>query len=245
MTCTCTVPATFTATITATIRLVGFDDPLSSGRPGRDDKHPQEAVSMCIRRSTLVWLLLALAPAGARADVATLKIATLAPEGSAWMKLFGDWKGAIEKRTSGQVKIKFYAGGVAGDERDVVRKMRLGQMSGAAITAVGLGLIQPDVRVLEIPFLFRDESELDLVRGTLAGEFHKKFEDKGYQLLAWGDVGPVRLLTNVPLRDKADLQKLRCGCGATIHWPPSSTSGWASTPCRWACPTCSPRCRPA
>jgi TRAP-type C4-dicarboxylate transport system substrate-binding protein len=157
--------------------------------------------------AALVSILLLCAPA--RAEVQTLKIATLAPEGSAWMKLFGDWKAAIEKRTAGQVKLKFYAGGVAGDERDVVRKMRLGQMSGAAITAVGLGLIQPDVRVLEIPFLFRDESELDLVRGTLDAEFRKKFEDKGYQLLAWGDVGPVRLLTNVPLREKADLQKVK------------------------------------
>jgi TRAP-type C4-dicarboxylate transport system substrate-binding protein len=87
--------------------------------------------------------------------------------------------------------------------------MRLGQMSGAAITAVGLGLIQPDVRVLEIPFLFHDESELDLVRNALAADFHKKFEDRGYELLAWGDVGPVRLLTNVPLRDKSDLQKIK------------------------------------
>jgi TRAP-type C4-dicarboxylate transport system substrate-binding protein len=156
----------------------------------------------------LALAFLALA-APARAEVTTLKIATLAPEGSAWMKLFGDWKGAIEKRTEGQVKLKFYAGGVAGDERDVVRKMRLGQMGGAAITAVGLGLIQPDVRVLEIPFLFRDENELDLVRDTLDGDFHKKFEEKGYVLLAWGDVGPVRLLTNVPLREKADLQKVK------------------------------------
>jgi TRAP-type C4-dicarboxylate transport system substrate-binding protein len=153
--------------------------------------------------------LLLLLPAPARAEVVTLKIATLAPEGSAWMKLFGDWKGAIDKRTAGQVKVKFYAGGVAGDERDVVRKMRLGQMSGAAVTAVGLGLIQPDVRVLEIPFLFNDEAELDLVRGALDQEFRKKFQDKGYQLLAWGDVGPVRLLTNTALRDKGDLQKVK------------------------------------
>ena len=157
----------------------------------------------------LALVLACLSSPAARADGQVLKIATLAPEGSAWMKVFGDWKANVDKRTAGAVKIKFYAGGVAGDERDVVRKMRLGQMSGAAITAVGLGLIQPDVRVLEIPFLFRDESELDLVRTTLDGEFRKKFEDKGYELLAWGDVGPVRLFTNTPLRERADLQKIK------------------------------------
>jgi len=155
-------------------------------------------------------LALSTAPGRAHAQgVQTIKMATLAPEGSAWMKLFGEWKAAIDKRTGGQVKVKFYAGGVAGDERDVVRKMRLGQMGGAAITAVGLGLIQPDVRVLEVPFLFKDESELDLVRTALDGEFRKKFEAQGYVLLAWGDVGPVRLFTNVPLREKADLQKVK------------------------------------
>jgi TRAP-type C4-dicarboxylate transport system substrate-binding protein len=162
------------------------------------------------RRLTLALALAAtvLLAAPAHAEV-TLKIATLAPEGSSWMKLFGDWKAAVDKRTGGQVKVKFYAGGVAGDERDVVRKMRLGQMSGAAITAVGLGVIQPDVRVLEIPFLFKDEADLDLVRTTLDGEFRKKFDDQGYHFLAWGDVGPVRLLTNTPLRDRADLQKIK------------------------------------
>jgi len=152
--------------------------------------------------------LLGLAPA-AHADAQTIKLATLAPEGSSWMKLFGEWKAAIEKRTGGQVNVKFYAGGVAGEERDVIRKMRLGQMTGAAITAVGLGLIQPAVRVLEIPFLFKDDSELGRVRTELEPDFRKKFEDQGYELLAWGDVGPVRLYSNIPLHDKSDLQKVK------------------------------------
>jgi TRAP-type C4-dicarboxylate transport system substrate-binding protein len=160
-----------------------------------------------VKRALALAALLFALPA--RADVQTIKLATLAPDGSAWMNVFGTWKAAVEKRTNGQVKVKFYAGGVAGEERDVIRKMRLGQMNAAAITAVGLGLIQPDVRVLEIPFLFKDESELDRVRTTLDGEFRKKFQDQGFELLAWGDVGPVRLYSNIPLKDKADLQKVK------------------------------------
>jgi TRAP-type C4-dicarboxylate transport system substrate-binding protein len=157
--------------------------------------------------SALSWALLFALPA--RADTQTIKLATLAPDGSSWMKPFNNWKAAIEKGTGGAVKVKFYAGGVAGEERDVVRKMRLGQMTGAAITAVGLGLIQPDVRVLEIPFLFKDEAQLDQVRAALAADFRKSFEAQGYELLAWGDVGPVRLFTNIPLREKADLAKVK------------------------------------
>ena len=162
-----------------------------------------------MKRALVLALLLLALPAPARAEVQTIKMATLAPDGSSWMNVFGKWKAAIEKRTGGQVKVKFYAGGVAGEERDVIRKMRLGQMNAAAITAVGLGLIQPDVRALEIPFLFKNEGELDRVRAALDADFRKKFEEQGFVLLSWGDVGPVRLYSNIPLKDKADLQKVK------------------------------------
>src|SRR5262245_45195404 len=89
------------------------------------------------------------------------KIATLAPEGSAWMNLFHEWAGAVDKKTNGRVKLKFFAGGVQGDERDAVRKMRLGQINGAAVTGVGLGLINGEVRLLDLPFLVKSDAELD------------------------------------------------------------------------------------
>ncbi|HZS38538.1 MAG TPA: TRAP transporter substrate-binding protein DctP [Polyangia bacterium] len=159
-----------------------------------------------MNRMLLALALLVSSVAAAPADEPhVLKIATLAPEGSLWMNLFHDWARAVEARSSGSVKIKFYAGGVAGDERDVVRKMRLGQIGGAAVTSIGLGLIQPEVRVLEVPMLIRGYAELDFVRARLDGELRKKFEDKGYVLLAWGDVGPIHLFSNTPVRSKADL----------------------------------------
>jgi TRAP-type C4-dicarboxylate transport system substrate-binding protein len=149
------------------------------------------------------------APAAHADDVKIVKIATLAPEGSAWMKQFHAFADVVLKRSNGKLKIKYYAGGVAGDERDAVRKMRLGQINGAAVTAVGLGLIQPEVRALELPFLLHGYDELDYVRGTLDAELRKKFEEKGYVLMGWGDVGPVHLFTNVPVKSKADLQQTK------------------------------------
>jgi TRAP-type C4-dicarboxylate transport system substrate-binding protein len=107
------------------------------------------------------------------------------------------------------VKVKFYAGGVAGDERDAVRKMRLGQMSGAAVTAIGLGLIQPEVRALELPMLMSSYEELDYVRSKMDAELRKKFDDKGYVLLFWGDVGPVYFFSNTPLKTKGDLAQTK------------------------------------
>jgi TRAP-type transport system periplasmic protein len=139
----------------------------------------------------------------------TLKIATLAPEGSPWMIAFHEWQKNVDEHTGGKVKIKFFAGGTAGDERDAVRKMRLGQLNGAAVTAIGLGLINSEVRVLELPMLIDTYAELDYVRNKLDAELRKKFDDKGYVLLAWGDVGPVHIFSNSPIKGKADLAQLK------------------------------------
>jgi TRAP-type C4-dicarboxylate transport system substrate-binding protein len=146
----------------------------------------------------------------ARADEPhTLKLATLAPEGTLWMNLFHEFDRSVQQRTNGAVRVKFYSGGASGDERDMVRKMRLGQLSGAAVTSIGLGLIQPEVRVLEVPLLLQSWEELDYVRGQLDGELRKKFEDKGYVLLNWGDVGPIHLFSNTPVKSRADLNKTK------------------------------------
>jgi TRAP-type C4-dicarboxylate transport system substrate-binding protein len=136
----------------------------------------------------------------------TLKIATLAPEGSSWMKLFHEWQGKVEARTAGRVKIKFYAGGMMGDERDVLRKIRLGQISGAAITGIGLAAINPEVRALEIA---RTYEELDALRAELGDQLKKKFEEKGFLLASWGDVGPIHLFSAKPVKSMDDMKQLK------------------------------------
>ena len=125
------------------------------------------------------------------------------------MVAFHEWAKNVEEHTGGKIKVKFFAGGTAGDERDAVRKMRLGQLNGAAVTAIGLGLINSEVRVLELPMLINSYDELDYVRNKLDADLRKKFDDKGYVLLAWGDVGPVHIFSNTPIRGKADLAQLK------------------------------------
>ncbi len=135
----------------------------------------------------------------------TLKIATLAPEGSSWMKRFHESSRAIEKRSNGRLKLKIYAGGIMGDELDVIRKIRIGQLQGAAVTGIGLGVIQPAVRILDLPFLFKTYEELDFIRETLNSEFEKKFEERGYILLGWVDVGWIHVFSNQPVTTKEEL----------------------------------------
>jgi TRAP-type C4-dicarboxylate transport system substrate-binding protein len=150
-----------------------------------------------------------LAPAAASADPIEVKIASLAPDGSAWAKIMQEGGRKMSDRTGGRVTVKFFFSGSQGDERDVVRKMKLGQIDGAALTAVGLGLIKGDVRILELPFLFKNDRELDYVRTKMAPDFEKQFQDAGYELLSWGDVGWVHLFSNIPVNALEDLNKTK------------------------------------
>jgi TRAP-type C4-dicarboxylate transport system substrate-binding protein len=158
---------------------------------------------MMTRIALALTTFLVAVPASAQT---TLKIATLAPEGSSWMKLFHEWQKAVEDGTQGRVKMKFYSGGVQGDERDCLRKIRLGQISGAAITGIGLASVAPEVRALDVA---RTYEELDALRAALNDTLHKKFEEHGYILLGWGDVGPVQLFSNRPIKSLEDLKQLK------------------------------------
>ncbi len=105
--------------------------------------------------------------------------------------------------------MQVYYGAVAGDEKDYVRKMRIGQLNGAALTGVGLGMIEPEFRVLELPFLFEDYGQADKVYGQMRGYFEKKMLDKGFVLLGWAEVGFVKIFSNKPIKNKADLAGMK------------------------------------
>jgi TRAP-type C4-dicarboxylate transport system substrate-binding protein len=135
-----------------------------------------------------------------------LKIATLAPEGSTWMNLMRELDHRVREATANEVGFKFYAGGVQGDERLVLRKMRTGQLHGGGFTGNGLGVIAPQLRVLEVPFLLESEEEIDAVYARVGPEFEKTLDDEGYVLLGWAEVGFIHLFTKKPVTSLADLR---------------------------------------
>ncbi len=136
-----------------------------------------------------------------------LKIATLAPKGSSWMKSFESAKRQIKKKTGGKVTFKIYPGGVMGGESAMVRKMRTGQLDGGAVTSVGLGEIDKKMLVLQLPLTFHSAKELDYVRDKMSGTFEKILADKGFQLLTWGDVGFNYLFSQTPVARPEDIRK--------------------------------------
>lgn len=163
---------------------------------------------MITSRALSLVLVAALAAAAAAAP-ASVKFATLAPEGSTWMKQLTELSKELEKETDGGLKLKFYAGGVAGDEKDVVKKMRIGQLHAAGFTGVGLGEIAPETRLLDAPWLFRDRHELEAVRAKLTKDFEAVIEKNGFLLLGWTDLGSVYVFSRDKVSDIEDMRRSR------------------------------------
>jgi TRAP-type C4-dicarboxylate transport system substrate-binding protein len=112
----------------------------------------------------------------------------------------------IKEKTAGRVTIKYFEGGSQGDERDFVRKIQAGQLDGAAVTSVGLALVEESIRVLELPRLFKSEEEVDYVADKMWPYFQAKFEKKGFKLNDRGDVGWIYIMSKNRVDSVADLK---------------------------------------
>jgi TRAP-type C4-dicarboxylate transport system substrate-binding protein len=138
-----------------------------------------------------------------------IKFATLAPDGSTWMNVMREFDQVIRDETNGEMGFKIYPGGVAGDEKDVLRKIRLGQLHSAGFTGVGLGEIYSEVRIFDSPFLFRNYDEVDFIQQKFFDKFARGFEQNGYVLLGWADVGFVYVYTNSPVKTLDDMKSVK------------------------------------
>ncbi|MEJ2688554.1 MAG: TRAP transporter substrate-binding protein DctP, partial [Deltaproteobacteria bacterium] len=138
-----------------------------------------------------------------------LKIATIAPQGSIWATRFDQFSAAVRAGTGGSVDFKIYYGGVMGDDRAMYQKVRIGQLQGAGMTVTGLSEIVPDFRVLSIPLLFKDYTQVDAVTSAVLPLFKREFSENNLELLALTEVGFVYAMSSQPLATAADLKKAK------------------------------------
>ena len=158
--------------------------------------------------SMLIALILVVSAGGAEKGL-VIKLATLAPEGSTWTKAFNALNSEIMKKTENKVQFRIYPGGVLGDEKDVLRKMKIGQIQGAALTSGGLSAIYEEIDVLQIPFLFQNYGEVDYVLNKMDASFRRGFEENGYILLGWSEAGFIYLMSTIPIASVSDLKKAK------------------------------------
>ncbi len=161
------------------------------------------------RRQVLICVLalaLLALPASART---TIKMASLVPETSVWGKILKDMGAEWQEATDGEVALRLYGGGVAGNEGDVVRKMRIGQLHAAALSVGGLSAIDKGFEIFEIPMFFESYDELFHVLDKARPALEKRLEAKGYVLLNWGQGGWVHIFSKQPVASVDDLRKLK------------------------------------
>jgi TRAP-type C4-dicarboxylate transport system substrate-binding protein len=150
--------------------------------------------------------LVALAGTTDVSAATTLKIATLSPEGSAWMELLRSGADEIESRTDGRVTFKFYPGGVMGDDKAVLRKIRLGQLHGAVVTAGGLVQTYADIQLYGLPLVFESYDEVDYVRERLDPVLTAGLEEEGFVSFGFAEVGFAHAMSKRPVTSVADVQ---------------------------------------
>ena len=133
------------------------------------------------------------------ASAKTLKIATLAPAGTAWMNELEAGADKVRARTEGRVKLKFYPGGVMGNDQSVHRKIKIGQLHGGAFTQNGLSSVHPSAQALGLPMMFRDLDEVDYVRERIDPVIKRDLESAGFVLLGISEGGFARILSKQPM----------------------------------------------
>lgn len=166
----------------------------------------------CGRQKVAAGLILLLAACTLTAEAAAvteIKFALVTPEGSTWTNALYGLAKAVESQTGGDVVIRVYAGGVSGDELDVLRKMRANRIQAAGFSGVGLGVILPEIRVLEAPLLFRSYAEVDRVKEQLFDRLVAGFADKGFVLLGFAEAGFVYVFSQTPMTGSDGLDSLK------------------------------------
>lgn len=140
-------------------------------------------------------------------SAATLRIATVSPEGSGWTKVLRKSGKEIEARTEGRVKLKFFPGGVMGDDKAVMRKIRIGQLQGAVLTTGPLIPFYNDIQLFNLTTTFRNLDEIDYVRERLDGMLLEGLEKNGFTAFGFAEVGFAYAMSTTPGRSVSDARK--------------------------------------
>jgi TRAP-type C4-dicarboxylate transport system substrate-binding protein len=153
----------------------------------------------------------------------TIKLGSLAPQGSPWHESLARVAAEWERISGGSVHLKIYPGGIAGDEQDMIRKMRIGQLQAAGVTAFGLTHIHRDVGAMLLPFFIADDEELGFVLQRAMPSYEHALRQKGFQIVMWVMTGWTYVFARHPVVAPADLQRQKLWVRSG---DPEETAAW-------------------
>ena len=164
-----------------------------------------------MKRLMITLIVIAITTACPTAALAgsTIKVALVTPDGSTWTNTIREMAKEVQKKTNRDVNFKIYAGGIKGDELDVLRQMRANRIHASGFSGVGLGIILPQIRILEAPLLFKNYAEIDHVKARLFDQFAADLEKKGYVLLGFAEAGFVYFYSKKSLEGPEALKSLK------------------------------------
>jgi len=159
-----------------------------------------------MKKILIANLFLSLVCAFPASHALTLKIATLAPAGTTWMKLMKKGAKDIKSKTDGRVKLKFYPGGVMGNDRSVHRKIRINQLHGGAFSSSGLAHVDASIQALSLPMMFNSFEEVDFVRARIDDRIKQHVAKNGFIVLGISEGGFARIMSSRPIVTHKDIQ---------------------------------------
>jgi TRAP-type transport system periplasmic protein len=165
---------------------------------------------VCVRKAMAAAVVgAALLPTPAGAQPVLVKMATLVPDGSSWHLILKETADKWRTASNGGVTVRLYAGGVAGDDPDVVRKMRLGTLNAGVLTSVGVAEIDKSVYALGVPMMYDSYDELYYVLDKMRPRLEAGLEAKGFVVLNWADGGWVHFFAQKPVATPDDLKAMK------------------------------------
>jgi len=175
-----------------------------------------------VKKPILAAVLLALALPAAAQDV-TVKLGTLAPLGSSWHEILKELAERWSQISGGKVRLRIYPGGTQGNEGEMVRKMAVGQLQAASITAVGMHDVLAEPQALTVPLMFENRVEMEHVFRRVQPQLDAALEKKGYVALQWSTVGSIKFFCTKPYRTPAEM-----GDAKVFAWEgdPASVQAW-------------------
>lgn len=163
----------------------------------------RKLIQLCLLMPMLMAMLMAMATVHAK----PIKIATISPDGTLWMNEMRAGAKEIKKKTQGRVVLKFYPGGVMGSDENVLRKMRIGQLQGGAVTSGSLTGVYSDIDIYSLPYLFTSLEQVSYVRGKMDQFLLDELEKKGFVSFGFGEGGFTYMMSDSSLHTVEDVRK--------------------------------------